>query len=413
MEILRARIVLPVTAPPLADGAVAISGGVICGVGPWPDIRRAFAGPVRDLGEVVLLPGLVNAHCHLDYTDMAGMIPPRRHFTDWIQSIVTLKASWSSAEFSRSWQRGARMLLRNGITTVGNIEALKDLLVETLPAPMRMVLFHELINLRDQVPPEVQVAGAVERLREQAAARRHPGLSPHAPYTTTPALLRAVGEAARTTGWPVTMHVAESAEEDAMIRHATGTMYDWLKGQRDVSDCGQLSPVALVAAAGLLNPGFLAVHANCVDAADIALLANSGCGVVHCPRSHDYFQHPPFPLAALRAAGVNVCLGTDSLASVTQSRGEVLELDLFAELRMLRQKHPGLDPATQLEMVTVNGARALGLAGMTGALEIGLAADVLALPYGGAVAHATEAAVHHSGSTGPVFLGGERVAPAP
>ncbi|MBI3192689.1 MAG: hypothetical protein HYZ36_08485, partial [Pedosphaera parvula] len=111
---LRARVVLPVAQPPLDDGAVVISGGRVASVGRWTDVKRANPHRVIDLGDAVLLPGLINAHCHLDYTDMAGELVPTRHFTDWIKDITTAKASWSYTEFAQSWLNGARMLLRHG-----------------------------------------------------------------------------------------------------------------------------------------------------------------------------------------------------------------------------------------------------------------------------------------------------------
>src|SRR5262245_6272543 len=126
--LLRARIVIPVSRPPIDDGAVVVSAGRVAWVGRWKD-RPALAGAqVQDLGENALLPGLVNAHCHLDYTGMAGLMPPPKQFTDWIKSIVALKSSWTIADFSTSWRQGAQMLLRTGTTTVADVESVPELL---------------------------------------------------------------------------------------------------------------------------------------------------------------------------------------------------------------------------------------------------------------------------------------------
>ena len=112
--ILRARTILPVSQPPIENGAVVVSGNRICAVGSWPDLQSLSGGKVFDLGEVILLPGLVNAHCHLDYTDMAGKLPPPKTFTDWIALITAAKAEWSFSDYACSWLHGAHMLLRNG-----------------------------------------------------------------------------------------------------------------------------------------------------------------------------------------------------------------------------------------------------------------------------------------------------------
>src|SRR5688572_32901965 len=125
---LRARLVLPMAGPAIEDAAIGISGERIAWVGPWRDAPEHLTGEVSDLGEVVLMPGLINAHCHLDYTGMAGLIAPPKSFTDWITSMVALKGSWGLADFAASWRNGAQMLLRTGTTTVADIETVPELL---------------------------------------------------------------------------------------------------------------------------------------------------------------------------------------------------------------------------------------------------------------------------------------------
>ena len=147
--ILRARTILPVSRPPIENGVIVISENRIRAVGPWPDLQPHATGEIRDLGEVILLPGLVNAHCHLDYTDMAGQLPPPPTFTDWIPLIIAAKAAWDFSEYARSWLNGAQMLLRTGTTTVGDIEAVPDLLPELWDAtPLRVFSFLEMTGIR-------------------------------------------------------------------------------------------------------------------------------------------------------------------------------------------------------------------------------------------------------------------------
>jgi cytosine/adenosine deaminase-related metal-dependent hydrolase len=130
--LLRARIVVPVTAPPVEDGAVAVSGDRVVAVGSWRELSAAWPGPVTDLGEVILLPGLVNAHCHLDYTGLAGQLAPPRTFPDWIKAILAAKGAWTNEDFTRSWLDGAAQLLASGTTTVANTESLSAGLAERL-----------------------------------------------------------------------------------------------------------------------------------------------------------------------------------------------------------------------------------------------------------------------------------------
>src|SRR5438105_12797277 len=228
--ILRARLVLPISRPPVRDGAVVVGGDKIIAVGPWRETSGNFAGQVTDLGEVVLLPGLVNAHCHLDYTNMAGQFPPPRVFTDWIKLITTTKAQWGYSEFAESWLAGAKMLLRNGTSTVGDIETLPELLPDVWEAtPLRIVSFLEMTGVKIRRTPQVILKETVDRLLALPAGRCRAGLSPHAPYSTLPELLRLSALKARRSKWPISIHVAESPQEYEMFARAGGEMFEWLR----------------------------------------------------------------------------------------------------------------------------------------------------------------------------------------
>ena len=189
--ILRSRILLPISAPPVADGAVLILGDRIRFAGAWADLRPHVSEPPTDLGEGVLLPGLINAHCHLDYTDMAGQLPPPKNFTDWIGQITAAKEGWNHSDYARSWQRGAHMLLHSGTTTVGDIEARPELLPESWDAtPLRVVSFLEMTGVRAGRAPREILEETAATLSGLSHSRCSAGLSPHAPYSTPPGLLR-------------------------------------------------------------------------------------------------------------------------------------------------------------------------------------------------------------------------------
>ena len=244
-----------------------------------------------------MLPGLVNAHCHLDYTDMAGELPPPKTFTDWIPLITAAKTAWSYSDYARSWLRGAHMLLRNGTTTVADIEAMPDLLPEVWDAtPLRVFSFLEMTGIRARREPKEILREAVEKIDSLSHARCSASLSPHAPYSTLPELLRgqrpgcarnATGRCARTSPNP-SRNLKCSPAPAAM-------MYDWLKrNYRDNDDCGLGSPVEHLARNKMLGKNLIAIHANLLARGDAALLGKHRVNVVHCPRSHAYFRHPPF-----------------------------------------------------------------------------------------------------------------------
>ncbi len=402
--LLRARVVLPIRQPPIADGAVAVTGQRIAAVGRWRSLQAQWGGEICDLGEVVLLPGLINAHCHLDYTHMAGMFPPQKSFCDWIKLITTEKAHWTFSDYAEAWLDGAKMLLRTGTTTVADIEAVPELLPDVWTAtPLRVISFLEMTGVRSRRNPDLILREALEKIAELPPGRSAAALSPHAPYSTTPRLLQRTAALARQRRLRVTTHIAESATEFEMIRHARGEMFAWLqRNERDMTDCGRFSPVQHVAEAGLLGRNFLAVHVNWLAPGDAARLARKHASVVHCPRSHDYFQHAQFPHRALARAGVNICLGTDSLATVRTKPRQPVELNMFTEMQTFAKAHSRVAPEKIVRMATANGAAALGLRGQVGELRRNAWADLIALPFTGKLAGSYEAVLAH---TGPITAG--------
>jgi cytosine/adenosine deaminase-related metal-dependent hydrolase len=411
--ILRARTLLPVSQPPIDNGAVVVSGNRIRAVGSWPDLRPRAKDKILDLGEVFLLPGLINTHCHLDYTDMAGMLPPPKTFTDWIPLILSAKSGWGYSDYLRSWLNGARMLERTGTTTAADIEIVPDLLPDVWNAtPLRVFSFLEMTGIRARRNPEEVLHEAVEKMDSLSHPRCSASLSPHAPYSTVPVLLELSAGVARERGRRLCVHVAESAEEFEMFMRARGQMYNWLRrNERNMSDCGLGSPVRHLARHQTLGENLLAIHVNCLARGDAALLGRRGVHVVHCPRSHDYFRHPPFLRERLANAGVNLCLGTDSLATVRKTRKQNPELSMFDEMRELAASDPKLPPAEILRMATVNGARALGRSGQIGELSENALADLIAIPASAKPGEACEAVLAHEGPVCASMIDGAWVIP--
>lgn len=406
LKILRSRVVLPMSRPAIADGAVVVSGQRIRALGRWDAVRKEFPrANVTDLGDVALLPGLINAHCHLEYTDLAGELLPPKQFSDWLKLIVAAKGVRADADFAKAWQRGAKQLLATGTTTVADIVALTA--IQPQPTPLRVFSFLEMTGVRSQQPPAQIVSAAANKIKAWRKQERLAGFSPHAPYSTTAELLRHTGTVARQKRWRVTTHVAESTEEMEMFREARGRMFDWLSSQRDCADCGVNSPIQHLAKQRLLGPNFLAIHVNSLAPGDAALLARSESSVVHCPRSHTFFGHPKFPFAELSRAGVNICLGTDSLASI-EGRGKTPPtLNMFAELRAFARKNPGTPAGTILQLATLNGARALGLTGKIGQLSKGAFADLMAIPCREKLADVPDAVLHHRGDISASLINGK------
>jgi cytosine/adenosine deaminase-related metal-dependent hydrolase len=410
--ILRARLILPIASPPIEDGGVLLFRNRVVAVGAWKDFPRELTSSsnskIADLGEVILLPGLVNAHCHLDYTSLAGLWPPPKNFIDWIPRMLAAKAEWSYSDYARSWLLGAKMLLHSGTTTVADIEAAPELLPDVWDStPLRVISFLELTGVRSKRDPHDILGEALGKIASLNHSRCTAMLSPHAPYSTSPDLLRLCARAAQEKNLRLAVHVAESDLEFEMFAHARGEMFDWLKKNgRDNSDCGLGTPLQHLERSGLVGENLLAIHANYLDESDFDLLARQDATVVHCPRSHQYFHHRAFPLDQLLRAKVNVCLGTDSLATVAKNGKEELDLNLFHEMQLFARANPTLPPQTILKMATMNGARALDLAGKVGELSGGSFADMIALPFSGKISDAADAVVNFSGPVRASMIAG-------
>jgi len=407
--IVRARVILPLCQPPIENGAVVVIGKRIAAVGHWRELK-SHGGDVFDLGDSIVLPGLINAHCHLDYTDMAGMIPPQKSFSSWIKALLALKSAWSYSEYAQSWINGAKMLLRTGTTTVADIEAVPELLPDVWSAtPLRVGSLLELTGVKSRRSPKELLNDAAQKIESLHDSKSFAGLSPHALYSTSPELLKLSAKLAQKKNWLLSTHVAESQEEDEMFGHSRGTLFNWLKPQRDMSDCGQSSPVGQLARYKMLSEKFLAVHANYISENDASLLGQNYCSVVHCPRSHDYFGHRKFPYERLTRAGVNICLGTDSLASVTKKPRQTIELNMFAEMQSFAKQNPSVSAQTILQMATQNGATAMGLNQKNGRLATDYLADLIAFPFAGKISDSYEASLHDPGKVSVSMIDGRWV----
>ena len=370
--IIRARTVVTMDGAPIENGAVAVSGNQIADVGKFDEIRARNAGEIVDLGEQALLPGFINAHCHLDYTCLRGKIPPQKSFADWIRAINAEKAKFSPNDYIASINDGFAEAKRFGTTTIANLSAFPDL-VPKISAPIRTWWFAELIDVRAPERSNEIVDLTIGSLKSTP----NWGLAPHALFTASKNLYSHCEEVARREDILLTTHLAESLEEMETFRDASGPLYEFLKSiGRDMSDCGRQTPLELFLGApgGRALPHWIVSHLNELTESDFDLLERSErrFHVVHSPRSHDYFNHSRFPFEKLRALGFNICLGTDSLASNDS-------LSLFDEMRAFRRSEPGISPDKILKMVTVNPARALRQENTLGRIRRGFRADLLAV----------------------------------
>ena len=260
------------------------------------------------------------------------------------------------------------MLAQGGVTTVANIEAFPELLPHLPVPPLRTWWFLELIDVRSRINEDETLLGALSFFEKHPDWLGGFGLSPHAPYTASVDLYRLARTCGEKYGMLSTTHIAESIEEHEMFSHARGPLYDFLRAWDGTTRIAATArPCPIWSSTASSAPNCIIAHLNYLQDYDYELVANSGASVVHCPKCHTYFGHGPFPMKALLQHGVNVCLGTDSLASNNS-------LDMRAEMREAQMMH-GLGDREVLEMVLLNGARALKQVGKLGQISPGSIAD--------------------------------------
>lgn len=345
------------------------TSGLICELRP---VRAGEELPgTVDLGQVLIAPGLLNAHCHLEYSALKGQIASGLSFTSWIKEIVRLKTAMSPDELCAQLPAALAELTASGVTTLADNLSL-DLTASVLrAAPLRAVLLFECL---DFLPENSERAFAALLDRIAKAGELAPGecgFAPHGPHSVSPALLTRIAHEAASTNRTVSIHAAETREEVefflkgsgpiAQLKREFGTLpEDWT--------CPHSSPIRHLAQCGALSGRTLLIHATHPQPGDIKLIAQAGSSVVYCPGTHRFFKRGPYPFGDYLKAGINLCIGTDSLASNES-------LDLMRELRLARRAHPATPASSLIDTVTRFPARALGLIDR-GSLEPGKLADL-------------------------------------
>ena len=371
---LKARYVFPVSSPPIADGVVTTAAGRIVAVG-----REAAGCTPRDLGNVALLPGLVNAHTHLEFSDVHRPLGrPRMAFPDWIREVVAFRRA-RGEQGASPVLKGLQESLAAGTTSLGEIARPGWSAGAMTSSRLVPTVFLEAIGLaRNLLEPKLN--DAREHLDYGVAAGGwRPGLSPHAPYTVHPDLFASLVTLAAANKAPVAFHLAESPEELELLAGGGGPFRALLM------ELGAWDPTAIAAGTRPLDylrrlaacDRALVIHGNYLDGEELDFVAAHAdrLSVIYCPRTHAYFGHARHPLPRLLAAGAHVALGTDSRASNP-------DLSILAEMRFVARHFPEIPPAGVLELGTVAGARALGLEADVGSLAAGKVANlaIVALP---------------------------------
>jgi len=363
---LAARWLIPVEGAPIEHGALLIGPeGRVQAVGPDSSVPRPSDVLAEDFGNAVILPGLINTHTHLELTGFAGEVQDL-DFPAWIRRLRELKATRAPAEYLEAARQGLAACYGGGVTTIadtGDSGAVLQVLAESGGSG---VAYQEVFG-----PHPEQAEPSLADLRDKVASqarwscgRVRVGVSPHAPYSVSGPLFRAVAAWARSERLPLAVHIAESVAETELVGNGSGPFAEaWRARGIPLPRPSGLSPVAWLAEHGVLSDRTLCIHAVQLGPLDIDRLSESGAAVAHCPVSNQAHRHGTAPLEAMLGAGIRVGIGTDSEVSVGR-------LDMLAEANAARSL-ARLSAGAVIELCTLGGARAIGLGSDTGSLRVG------------------------------------------
>jgi cytosine/adenosine deaminase-related metal-dependent hydrolase len=402
---LAARWLLPVEGAPIKHGALLIRpDGRLGAVGPDSAVPHPPDIAAEKFDDAVILPGLINTHTHLELTGFENPAP-KHEFAGWIRCLRDLKTTRGPAEYVEAARRGLAECYAMGVTTVADTGDSGGTIQALASAGASGIAYQEVFGLQP-AEAEASLKGLQQRVKElgrMAGGRIRIGVSPHAPYTVSGPLFRAVAQWARAEELPLAVHVAESRAETQFVLAGSGPFAEaWLARNIPLLPSRGRTPVQWLVEHGVLSEHALCIHAVQLESADIRRLAQSGAAVAHCPVSNWMHGHGSAPLAALLEAGIRVGLGTDSVVSVGR-------LDLLAEARAARGLG-SLSADQAIELCTLSGAQALGIDAETGSLRQGKWADctIIRLParFDGVVEAVLASSPHDVLRT---FVGGREV----
>ncbi len=382
---------MPVAGEPIADGEVIVAEGRIVAVGPASGVTDL---EVDDFGEAILLPGLVNVHTHLDYTVMRGLLEDLEFFP-WIRALTARAATLAPEDWLASAAWGAAEAVASGVTSLGDCTFSGAAFRAARDFGLGGTIYQEVFGIDELRTVGEIVAELRARVEVMTAGipgtRLRAGISPHAPYTVRPALMRALAEYAHAEDLPVCIHAAESQAEGELLRSGTGAFAEMYARRGILWETPGSSTVAYLDSLGILGPLTLLVHGVQASATDRVTLRDREVSWAHCPKSNAKLGAGVAPLGLLRGhapgeldkAYERVGLGSDSVASNNT-------MDLFEEMRFAvllqraaRRRIDAFSAREAVEMATIGGARALGIATETGTLEPGKRADLCAVRLGG------------------------------
>ena len=377
MYILKSKYLLKDPDSVIDKGALLIDdGGKIKFAGRFNDIDEIDSYKTIDLGNSAIVPGFINAHTHLELTNLHKSLNGNGNFTDWIRDLVAIKKDWSESEYAVSIRNGIENSLKSGTTTVVDITRNGIALNELLASNIRKLLFFEIIDF-DPDTAEDTIKDFKELISSISTDDLLSiGIFPHAPYTVSDKLYRECKSVSEECDIRIATHIAETEDEIEFLTSGAGhfaTLLNEFKMLNKWKYPG-LSPIKHLNNIGILNNECILIHCNYLTEDEIRIIEKSKSNVVFCPRSHGFFHHKEYPFSSLKDRDINIALGTDSLASNDT-------LSILDEMKFIRNSYPEIEPNYIFSMGTIAGAVAIQMDDHIGQLRPGYNADVAVINF--------------------------------
>lgn len=372
--ILKADYILPIITPLIRDGAVHIKDGVIIECDEFSKISSVDK-KIVELKNACLLPGFVNAHTHLELTSLKNKIPYKSSFIQWIRDIIKAKKNWDERDYIDSLKLSIKKLVTSGTTTVADITTSGLSPQVLLSSNLRCRIYKEITGFKSELITPI-IASLKKYLSNlQPTNLVDFGIAPHAPYSVNPKLFIELFNLAKNNNLPMSIHIAEVKEELKFLIEGKGEVINLLK-ELDVWEeswkSPGLTPVKYLDSLGILNSNIIGIHLNYIDEEEIDILKEKRVGVVHCSKSHNFFQREDFSIQKLINKDIVVALGTDSLASNDS-------LSILEEMKELKERYKNFSSNVILKLATINGAKVLGLDDKIGSIQPGKRADIIGI----------------------------------
>jgi cytosine/adenosine deaminase-related metal-dependent hydrolase len=374
MKVYEAEWILPVTTKPIKNGAVVIKNGKIFDFGKSQEIKSKYNAELVSFKNSIIIPGLVNTHSHIELSALKGKIDRQTNFVEWLKSVVIKRQELLEEEITSCIKKAIEEISLSGTIAIGDVTNYGLSLNYLLEKKLWGTGFIEVIGFKNDIADEI--FENVKKLKDKFNKndKLNIVITPHATYSVSEKLFQKINKLKQKVK---SVHLSESIEEIEFLKSGGGRIFDFLKWRGAYDEKWILpkkSPVKYLNGINFLDKNTIAVHCTNIDDEDIEVLKNNEVNICTCPGSNEKLGVGTAPVEKFLRAGINVAIGTDSLASND-------DLNLFNEMKFFKKTHPAINDEIILKIATINGAKALKLNDKIGSIEKDKFAELICLEF--------------------------------